>query len=146
MTRTSADEIRALLFEYCQLFDRGDIDAVARLFEHTTLYGEGGVVVQSSDLVKGFRQRAILYDGDPRTMHGCTNVSLDIDEDAGRATARSVFVPFQAAPGFPLQIYTAGRYRDRFERVDGKWRFTERAYLTELVGDMSAHYRAGNDT
>jgi len=146
MTSTSADEIRNLLFEYTRLFDRADMEGVADLFQHATLYGEGGSVVDVSQIVNNFRERAILYDGDPRTMHLCTNVVLDIDEEAGTASARSVFVPFQEAPGYPLQAYAAGRYHDRFERVDGTWRFAERVYVTHLVGDMSAHYAAANES
>jgi len=138
----SADEIRDLMFEYCWLLDRGEIDAVGELMEHATVYGEGGLVLHGKDEIAGmFRDRAIMYDGIPRSKHLCTNVILDIDEDAGRATARSVYVAQQEAPGFPLQAYIAGRYRDTFERVDGAWRFAERVYIVDLLGDMSAHHR-----
>ena len=50
----------------------------------------------------------------------------------------------QEAPGFPLQAYIAGRYRDTFERVDGAWLFAERVYIVDLLGDMSAHHRAAD--
>ena len=140
---TSADDIRDLVFTYCRLFDAGDMDAVAVLLGDATLYGEGGAVMSFAAIADSFRERVILYDGDPRTMHLCTNVIIDLDEDAGRARARSVFVPLQAAPGYPMQPYTVGRYHDTFERVEGVWRFAERAYIVELIGDMSAHYRAG---
>jgi hypothetical protein len=41
--------------------------------------------------------------------------------------------------GAPLQPIVAGRYLDRFARVDGAWRFAERRILVDLVGDLSRH-------
>jgi hypothetical protein len=39
----------------------------------------------------------------------------------------------------PLQPIVAGRYRDRFECVDGVWRFTSRHIIIDLMGDISHH-------
>ena len=57
--------------------------------------------------------------------------------------ARSYFVVLQQTPELPLQPIVSGRYRDRFERVDGVWRFAERRVRTDHMGDLSAHLRAG---
>ena len=46
---------------------------------------------------------------------------------------------FQAAPGLPLQPIITGSYLDRFEKVDGQWRFSERRELVGQTGDLSAH-------
>ena len=78
-------------------------------------------------------------DGTPGTKHVTTNLILEFDEDGVGATARSYFTVLQAVPGLPLQPIVAGRYRDRFERGDGVWRFSERRYLIDLVGDVSHH-------
>jgi 3-phenylpropionate/cinnamic acid dioxygenase small subunit len=81
-----------------------------------------------------------LYeDGTPRTKHVTTNAIIDVDEDAGTATCRAYFTVFQALEEFSLQPIIAGRYHDKFERVDGAWRFTERMMLPELMGDLSKH-------
>jgi hypothetical protein len=45
----------------------------------------------------------------------------------------------QATSDLPLQPIVAGRYRDRFERVDGMWRFAEREMNVEQVGDVHEH-------
>ncbi len=62
------------------------------------------------------------------------------DEAAGTATCRSYYTVLQATPELPLQAVAAGRYHDRFERVDGEWRFSFRDYsLFDLPGNLSQH-------
>ena len=39
----------------------------------------------------------------------------------------------------PLQPSASGRYTDRFERVDGAWRFADRLISGFLLGDRSQH-------
>ena len=58
-------------------------------------------------------------DGTPGTKHVTTNLILDIDDEAGTASARSYWTVLQAVPGLPLQPILAGRYHDRFERAEG---------------------------
>jgi 3-phenylpropionate/cinnamic acid dioxygenase small subunit len=82
-------------------------------------------------------------DGTPRTKHVTTNVLIEVDDVAGTAVARSYFTVLQAAEGLGLQTIVAGRYRDRFERHDGEWRFAERRFTTDLIGDVSRHLLAG---
>jgi len=70
-----------------------------------------------------------------------TNVILE-DDGPNRAKSQAYVVVFQATPTFSLQPVIAGTYLDRFERVDGKWRFTERVESDEnfeLLGDLSQH-------
>ena len=89
-----------------------------------------------------FRDTLIVYDdGTPRTRHVTTNVAIEADEEAGTAVSRAYFTVLQAVPGLALQPIVSGRYRDRFERRDGQWRFAERRVLIDLVGDVSRHLR-----
>jgi hypothetical protein len=47
---------------------------------------------------------------------------------------------FQATDALPLQPIITGRYRDKFARsVEGVWRFTERCFFVDQVGDLSNH-------
>ena len=79
-----------------------------------------------------------LYDGKPRTRHLTSNSIIDVDEVAGTASARSVYVVFQATETLPLQPIISGRYRDRFARSDdGSWHFVERGFAVDLAGDLS---------
>ena len=80
---------------------------------------------------------SILYDdGTPQTLHQITNVTVRVE--GAHATARSCFTVLQVT-GQGLHPILAGDYHDRFERVDGAWRFTERIIDPRLFGDMARH-------
>jgi 3-phenylpropionate/cinnamic acid dioxygenase small subunit len=85
------------------------------------------------------RTNRVHDDGTLRTRHLTTNVIVDIDEEAGTATARSAFVVLQETPVLPLQPIATGRYRDRFRRTDGDWRFAARHIMVDQIGDVSEH-------
>ena len=38
-------------------------------------------------------------------------------------------------PGEAIQVILSGRYQDRFERANGRWRFADRLFLVDLIGD-----------
>jgi SnoaL-like domain len=81
----------------------------------------------------------IVYEGGtPRTQHQMTNVTVRVEGPA--ATARSSFAVLQLTSRGLLPIL-AGEYLDRFERVDGTWRFTERIFDPRLFGDLSLHMK-----
>ncbi len=131
-----------LIARYAELVDAGDFDGVADLLADAGV-GDG----TNEALLRGRDGIAALFgattrrydDGTPRTKHVTTNLILEIDSDAGAATARSYWTVLQAVDGLPLQPILAGRYHDRFVRSDGNWRFSERRYFIDLVGDVSRH-------
>jgi hypothetical protein len=142
-------EITALIHEYAFRIDAGDFDGVAELFAHAELRSTGHDRVR-----RGVAEARALYDpvivyddGTPRTMHQLTNVTVSIDAgadaDAGgaRAGARTYFTVLQVS-GSGLHPILAGEYRDRFARIDGRWRFTERLFDPKLFGDLSSHMGA----
>jgi hypothetical protein len=55
------------------------------------------------------------------------------------ARAQSYVVVFQATDELPLQPVVACTNHDRFARVDGAWRFSERRIEINLSGDLSVH-------
>ena len=113
------------------------------LFEHAVLrIGDtDDATIDAAGLLRFLRNLVIRYpDGTPRTKHVTTNPIVEIDEDAGTATCRSYYTVLQQTDGLPLQPIVSGRYHDRFERVDGRWRFSYRDYtLVDFVGDVSKH-------
>jgi hypothetical protein len=68
-------------------------------------------------------------------------VGAGVGGEGGTARARSYFTVLQVT-GQGLHPILAGEYRDRFARVDGRWRFTERVFDPRLFGDLSGHMRA----
>ncbi|HUY21419.1 MAG TPA: nuclear transport factor 2 family protein [Acidimicrobiales bacterium] len=141
----SARVIENLIARYAELVDGGDFGGLGSLLADAHFGGEGDNVVAGREAIeKTFRAMVRTYeDGTPRTKHVTTNIIVEVDDDAGSATSRSYVTVFQALPGLPLQPIVAGRYRDRFERRDGRWRFVERRFTTDLVGDVSRHLRVG---
>lgn len=158
----SAIAVSNLIARYAELIDLGDFDGVADLLGDAAVGdgkaagseagGEAGGapprLLTGRDAILGmFTSTTRRYpDGTPGTKHVTTNLILDIDEEAGLAEARSYWTVLQAVPGLALQPILAGRYHDRFERVDGSWRFSERRYLIDLVGDVSQHMLANIPT
>ncbi len=135
--------VTALIHTYAERLDTGDLDGVAQLFEHATWGSPGrGEALRGTAQVRRGYDGVILYeDGTPRTKHVISNVTLDVDEVMGSATARSYFTVLQAVADLPLQPIIAGRYHDAFERVEGQWRFSERVIIPDLIGDLSHHLR-----
>jgi 3-phenylpropionate/cinnamic acid dioxygenase small subunit len=141
---TDEDAIRNLLGRYCELIDAGDFDGVGQLFADGALADEhGNELARGAEAVAAFyRQADKLYDGSPRTKHLVVNSIIEVDGSDDTATARSSYIAFQQTEQLPLQPIIAGRYQDRFERDDkatGSWRFAERRFFADLVGDLSQH-------
>ena len=135
------NEITALIHEYAERIDAGDLDGLAALFEHATWGSPGrGEPLRGTEQVRrGYDGVIIHEDGTPSTKHVISNVTIEVERN--RASARSYFTVLQARPDLPLQPIIAGRYHDRFEQVDGRWRFAERMILPDLIGDLSKHMR-----
>jgi len=144
---TAGDAIRNLLGLYCEHIDAGDFARVGELFEHGALADEAGSeLARGSGAVTAFYEAGTKrHDGSPRTKHVVTNTVLDIDEEQGRASARSSYLVLQQVGSGPLQPIITGRYHDTFERHEGSWGSAERRFLVDLVGDLSQHlaYRIG---
>lgn len=135
-------EICALVHEYARRLDDGDLGGVAALFEHATWRSTAtGQTLRGSEQVRQVYSRVVLYDGTPRTKHLITNLVVD-QVGATEASAHCYFTVLQSVtPGQPIEVILSGRYVDRFAKVDGSWRFEDRLFLSDLVGDLSRHFR-----
>jgi 3-phenylpropionate/cinnamic acid dioxygenase small subunit len=136
-------EIANLLYRYAECIDAGDLPGAAALFEHARIRIGGSDAeqdtVDAARLLGIWKSLIVLHpDGTPRTKHVTTNPIIEIDEQAGTATCRSYYTVLQQTDELPLQTIVTGRYHDRFERVDGRWRFCYRDLtLIDMVGDVS---------
>lgn len=142
-----ARTIEHLLHSYADAVDGGDFAAVGLLFAAGRICGETAdgpvTLAEGSEAVETFyRSMVRLYDdGTPRTRHVTTNVTVEVDPDAGTALAASTYTVFQQTPTLPLQAVIVGRYRDTFRRTGGTWSFETRTMAADLTGDLSQHLR-----
>lgn len=137
-----ADAIRNLLYRYAECIDVADFDGLAALFAHGAVSAPGmKEPVRGAEAVARFYRRSsrVHPDGTLRTQHLVLNPIVEVDAAAGTAASRARYVVLQATPKLPLQPIIAGRYRDRFERAGGSWRFALREIEIDLVGDLSEH-------
>ena len=142
---TTADTLIAnLLYRYAELMDAGRLEECVDLFAHARVVldadAEPPVVVDRDGLLALWTSLVRIHaDGTPRTRHLVGTPILEVDEKAKTATCRSTYTVFQQVDDGPLQPVISGRYLDRFEMVGGSWRFSERTYRADLVGDLSNH-------
>lgn len=133
--------IQNLVFAYARCLDRGDFEGVGRLFADADLYSQGRLVARSDPrlVAEIWRRHAIVYEnGTPRTRHLVTNLIIE-PEGEDRARAESYVCVIQQTRTLPLQPVIAGDYLDRFAKIDGQWRFTERRIGTEMFGNLTEH-------
>jgi 3-phenylpropionate/cinnamic acid dioxygenase small subunit len=141
---TAETEIANLLYGYAEYMDAGDFAGAAGLFAHARLHVAANQDVDADAMLALWQRMVIVYpDGTPRTKHVITNPIIDVVADT--ATCRSYYTVLQQTDDFPLQAIVAGRYEDRFERVDGRWRFSYRDYtMMDQIGDLTHHLSQQN--
>jgi 3-phenylpropionate/cinnamic acid dioxygenase small subunit len=134
------EAISNLVHDYAEKLDDGELEAVAGLFRRATYKAAGGDIRRGqAEVLAALRRRVRLHDGLPRTKHVITNLTVEVDEAAGAASARSYFTVLQATSRLRLQPILAGRYHDRFACTDGEWHFTARVIHLDLRGELSEH-------
>jgi hypothetical protein len=156
----ATDQIRNLIHSYAQAIDSGDFERVGRLFEHADLSHALSDQLpvthrRGASVAEDLKSRLILYgDGTPRTRHLVSDTIIEVDERGGTATARSYNTTLQQVPGHPIEIIAVAAYQDRFERIDGRWRFASRVIRgssidgvnRDFIGDMGCHiHRTGRE-
>jgi hypothetical protein len=152
----ACDQIRNLIHRYSEAVDLGRFEVLDELFAEArvrTAMGSGppGPGIDGRSVGALFGGGIVLYaDGTPRTRHLVTNTIIDVDEPAGRATARSYNTTLQQVPGRGIEIIATARYEDTFLLAGGRWRFSERVIRhssldgvdRDFIGDMSRHTRS----
>jgi 3-phenylpropionate/cinnamic acid dioxygenase small subunit len=144
VTTSNEVAITNLLYRYAELVDSGRFGELAEdLFAHAEFI----VAPPPAPRLDGPAMAALIDrssirypDGTLRTKHVVTNPIVEVDEETGTASCRSYYTVLQQTETLALQPIVAGRYHDRFARIDGRWRFVERDYrMVDLIGDVSGH-------
>jgi hypothetical protein len=150
------------LFEYQEFYNRGRFSEMGKLFEHATYQTkypwseEGHGVQRGAEVTRNFEDMVTLYEGLPRVQMSMSNISVDIDENDGRASSKALYVGLFGPPATwseyvgldvadqvdgHIEIMCAGHYEDGFERSGSEWRFASRIIFADFTGDRSRHMR-----
>ncbi len=132
---SDADEIATLVHSYARLLDNGEVDGVAALFEHATWRSlPNGSVLRGTAEVRPVYQNLLAQDRSRHTRHLITNLSVHVEPGATAAASHCRWTVLQGIPGEPIIITLSGQYTDTFEKVDDRWRFSDRLITTDLSG------------
>lgn len=135
-------DVTNLIVEYCTGIDTGDFARTGRLFaKGTWFYDPTSPITGAAAATEFLEGLVLLYDGVPKTRHVLSNFRIHVSDDLTSATAESYVVVFQAAPESHPQIIFQGAYDDSFVRDDSVWRFHERRFTCDGIGDLSRHLK-----
>jgi hypothetical protein len=66
-------------------------------------------------------------------------LTVEVERKATTASSHCYWTVLQnVRAGEPIAMILSGQYTDEFEKVGGKWRFTDRLITTDLTGNLSA--------
>jgi ketosteroid isomerase-like protein len=124
---SSERAIENLVSSYAFLNDDADFAGLGDLFADAVCTLDG-ITARGRQEVEALARNIIDVGADGRstTSHEITNIMIEVDEVGGTAIGRAYWTLYQAVSGTPRQPVLSGRYLDRFERRDGRWRFAER--------------------
>jgi ketosteroid isomerase-like protein len=124
---SSERAIENLVSSYAFLNDDADIAGLGDLFADAVCTLDG-ITARGKQEVETLARNIIDVGADGRstTSHEITNLMIEVDEVGGTALGRAYWTLYQAVSGTPREPVLSGRYLDRFERRDGRWRFAER--------------------
>ncbi len=132
-------EITALIHRYAILLDAGDIDAVTELFEDATWHSDrSDLVRRGAAEVRPVYEQLMAAAETAGTRHLLTDVVVTVAPDSSSASARSHWGVVAAHSDHPSEAVISGQYVDRFAKVDGRWRFSDRLITTDTGGPPSS--------
>jgi hypothetical protein len=132
------DEIANLIARYAELLNLGQIEEVGALFEHGRITSEGNPNTYEGreGVTKMYRDSLVLGERVPDTLIFTSNLQIHVEGEA--ATGKAYFMAMHEGP-HGLGPVLAGRYHDRYRRIDGTWWFEHRHMFPDLQGDLTTH-------
>jgi hypothetical protein len=133
--------ISNLIARYAELLNLGQIDELGRLFRYGKITSDGNpnTYEGTDEIIAMYRESVVFPEKVPDTLIFTSNLQIDVDGD--RATGKAYFMAVhQAAQGVGTVL--AGRYHDRYVKIDGTWWFEHRHMWPDLAGDLSTHLTA----
>lgn len=113
---------------YCRGIDRCDAQQLAAVFTPDARidYGDGARPV--AEVIPAL----IASLGAMRlTQHNISNTVIRINGESAKAETNCVALHLIPAPGGETEVVVGGRYLDRLEKREGRWRIAERLYVMD---------------
>jgi len=120
-------EITRRLTEYCRAMDRCDYELGKSVFHPGTYVDYGESYRGSADGFVDWGLGAHRYLD--HHLHRISNITIEVagDEAGSETYVEAVFR--MTRDGKPMEMRSAGRYVDRWRRIDGRWAISARTYL-----------------
>ena len=113
---------------YCRGIDRCDAQQLAAAFTPQAVidYGDGAKPVAEviPGLMAGLGAMRL-------TQHNISNTVMRLSGDSARAETHCVALHLIPAPEGEIEVVVGGRYLDRLEKREGRWRIAERLYVMD---------------
>ena len=127
-------EIMDVLYRYCRAVDRGDRAGLEAVYhpdgtdEHGTFNGVGS---DFATYIVDKMDAAVLLG-----QHHITNAIFEITGDEAKVESYYLAIqPYVTASGDHQLGFVAGRYLDRFTRIDGRWAISARRVIVDWSRD-----------
>lgn len=131
------DEIRDLIYSYCQTVDRLDYDRIKLLYHDDATDNHG--YNSSSSLDEFIEMLKPLSEQSSGIHHAVCNSYIKVDGDYAEAETyllASQFMP--DGEGRFADMSCGGRYMDKFLRVDNVWKFQTRCLVVDFARRLQA--------
>ena len=123
------EEIRALIHAYCNAADRHDHEKMRGLYHEDAIDDHGaffcGPAMEFIDRLPEIQApMEILH-------HNVTTINLAVDGDYAEGEVYLLAMHRTKTPDGPIDVLVGGRYFDKYERRNGRWKFLHRAIVTD---------------
>ncbi|RJF93128.1 nuclear transport factor 2 family protein [Sphingomonas cavernae] len=123
------EEIRQLITAYCNAADRHDHKRMRSLYHEDAIDEHGAMF---SGPAMEFIDRLPEIQANMEILHhNVTTINLAIDGDRAEGEVYLLALHRARMPDGPIDVLVGGRYFDKYERREGKWKFLHRAIVAD---------------
>jgi hypothetical protein len=141
-------EIVQQIYRMGYLLEDGDFDGVGELLKDATFGADiiGARAFRGREQIRDqYRRTNVTYPGQGRaTKEVYSNVLVDMHLAAGTARSTTSYTVAQQPPGQPFELIVAGRYEDEWQRVGGRWQWSDRYIKVQFRNDLARHMHVGS--
>lgn len=124
------EEIRQAMYAYARGVDRGDQELLAPAFHDDAYDDHGNFRGNKADALAALGRSAQNKDV-KASMHHLGNILIDLEGDFANVETYFVAYHRRVIDGKTYTRSRAGRYLDRFEKRDGRWRVLNRRVVDD---------------